>query len=101
MKTKHYHNTNGLDRLNAKLQAGKNFNQEDLIYNIFQRSTFKSLTASEVWKHFKVIKNVPLTSIRRGISNLQTEGYLLKMDKTQTGIYGKPEHHYRILQTKI
>lgn len=101
MKTKHYHNTNGLDRETALLEAKKNLTQEDIIFTIFKKSTFKRLSASEVWEYYKVGKNIPLTSIRRGMSNLQAEGYLEKTNDTRIGIYGKPEHFYRLTQTRI
>ena len=106
MKTKHYHNTNGLDRLTEKIQSQKNLNQEDIIYLIFKKSTFKKLSASEVWQYYsetlsRVNKNIPLTSIRRGISNLMREGYLIKTNETRAGIYGKPEHFYKLSQNRL
>tara|TARA_R100000781_G_scaffold109064_1_gene73843 strand:+ start:50 stop:364 length:315 start_codon:yes stop_codon:yes gene_type:complete len=101
MKTKHYHNTNGLDRTTALLQAKKNLTQEDIIYTIFKSSCFKKLSASEVWEYYKVGKNVPLTSIRRGMSNLQREGILEKTKETRIGIYGKPEHFYKLSQNRL
>ena len=63
MKTKHYHNTNGLDPITARLEAKKNLRQEDIIYTIFKDSCFKRLTASEVWEYYKVAKNIPLTLV--------------------------------------
>ena len=117
MKTKHYHNTNRLDQITARLEAKKNLRQEDIIYCIFKTTTLKSLSASEVWKwytgkignektreYMKIAyggSNTPLTSIRRGMSNLQREGILEKTNKTTQGIYGKQEHFYRLSQTKI
>ena len=46
---------------------------------------------------FKKFPNqVPITSIRRAMSNLQQEEKLVKTTDTKTGIYGAPEHYYRI-----
>jgi|TARA_R100001082_G_scaffold35561_1_gene18555 predicted cupin superfamily sugar epimerase len=102
MKTKHYHNTNKLDRVAEKMQAEKNLNQEDIIYLIFKKSTFKKLTPSEVWKYYQGMKNnIPLTSVRRGMSNLMKEGYLIKTNDTQSGLYGKPEHFYKLSQNRL
>ena len=97
MKTNHYHNTNKLDELTSRLEARKNVRQEDLIYEIFR--TFEKKTASEVWNHYG--EPAPLTSIRRGISNLMREGVLEKTNETKIGIYGKPEHFYKLSQIKI
>mgnify|MGYP003131972048 CR=1 FL=1 len=98
MKTNHYHNTNKLDELTSRLEARKNVRQEDLIYEIFITFEEKK-TASEVWNHYG--PKVPLTSIRRGISNLMREGVLEKTNETKIGIYGKPEHFYQLSQLKL
>ena len=100
MKTKHYHNTNNLS-IKEFLKAQKaNMKQEEVVRFIFNNTMFKNLTASEVWEHFKIYKNVPLTSIRRAMSNLQRQGYLFKLSKTKTGIYGKPEHFYTTIKAR-
>ena len=97
MKTKHYFNTNRLNKVTERLEASKNLRQEDTLYFIFKME--KKLTASEAWTHFA--KPVPLTSIRRGISNLMREGMLEKTNETKIGLYGKPECYYRLSQFKI
>ena len=97
MKTKHYFNTNRLNKASERLEASKNLRQEDTLYCIFKVE--KKLTASEAWTHFA--KRVPLTSIRRGMSNLMREGFLEKTTQTKIGIYGKPECYYKLSQTQI
>ncbi|QDP64641.1 MAG: hypothetical protein Unbinned4585contig1001_5 [Prokaryotic dsDNA virus sp.] len=97
MKTKHYFNSNRVDEITERLEAKKNLRQEDMLYYIFV--DHKKLTASEAWTKFR--KPVPLTSIRRGMSNLQREGILLKTNETKKGMYGKPEHFYKLSQIKI
>ena len=38
----------------------------------------------------------PLTSVRRGISNLTKGGDLIKLETMQDGLYGKPEHLWTV-----
>ena len=97
MKTKHYFNTNRVDQVTERLEASKNLKQEDMLYCLFRLE--KKLTASEAWSKFT--QSVPLTSIRRGMSNLMREGMLEKTTQTKIGIYGKPECYYILSQTKI
>ena len=45
----------------------------------------------------KAFNNVwPLTSVRRAITNLSSDGELVKTNDKVTGIYGKPEHLWRL-----
>jgi len=97
MKTKHYFNTNRVDEITERLEAKKNLRQEDMLYYIFV--DHKKLTASEAWNKFR--KPVPITSIRRGMSNLQKEGILIKTNETKKGMYGKPECIYQLVQHKL
>ena len=117
MKTKHYHNTNSVDPVTERLEAKKNLRQEDIIYSLFSLSGTTEFTASKIYNIYNSIDKgslskilgkkinehyqVPLSSIRRGISNLKKQGYLKKTNETKIGIYGKPEHIYTLSQTKI
>ena len=54
------------------------------------RTYEQSATPSKVWK--LVFDNrVPLTSVRRSLSNLTASGDLVKTDQQKRGIYGRPE----------
>ena len=68
--------------------------QETAVLNIF-RTSKKGLTASEVFKIFPA-KNTPITSIRRAITNLMENKYLVKTSIRREGIYGRPETEYRL-----
>lgn len=53
---------------------------------------YEKLSASDVHKYFpKMI----LTSIRRGLTNLTTQGFLVKTDEKKLGEYGRNEYIYR------
>jgi len=42
-------------------------------------------------------KRVPITSVRRALSNLTSDGKLMKDGKAR-GIYGRPEHYWRLVE---
>lgn len=87
-----YFNTTNQDIDYVNKRKAKNKTQEVLVYDLFK--SHPTLTASEVL--YKFPKQVPITSIRRAISNLQQEEKLVKTTDTKTGIYGAPEHYYTI-----
>jgi len=71
--------------------------QEDVILEIYQGIN-EDLTASQVYAYCQVYK-WPLTSVRRAISNLQERGYLSIQKETKDGIYGRPEHFYKLVKS--
>lgn len=62
----------------------------------------KSASPSEVWTIYKKFwPMTPLTSIRRSISDL-TDALLLERTETMSqGLYGKPEHRWKIAEKQI
>lgn len=93
-----YFNTTDQDINYVNKRKAKNKTQEVLVYDLFKSHT--TLTASEVLTASETLNlfsnKVPITSIRRAISNLQKEEKLVKTTDTKTGIYGAPEHYYTI-----
>lgn len=87
-----YFNTTNQDIDYVNKRKAKNKTQEALVYDLFKNHT--TMTASEVLQKFP--KRVPITSLRRAMSNLQQEEKLVKTTYTKTGIYGAPEHYYTI-----
>jgi hypothetical protein len=87
-----YHNTTNLDGEALYRAEFNSITQEDVVLSIFTNQD-DMMSASQVHRAFNDA-NVPLTSIRRAISNLKATGQLLKTDLKQTGIYGKPEYLY-------
>ena len=89
-----YNTTHEKGRVLVKL-CEQSESQEQKVLDIFRRSK-TGLTASEVFKQYPE-KNVPLTSIRRAITNLmQLERKLIKTTNKRAGIYGKPETEYQL-----
>ena len=63
--------------------------QEKIIYKLFQSCKI-ALSHSMVLERLNL--NCPLTSIRRAMTNLTTDGKLIKTNRYVIGIYDKPEH---------
>lgn len=70
--------------------------QEDVIYE-FYRMFGK---ASPSFVHSNCLKNAPLTSIRRAITNLTSQGKLVKTDVKVKGSYGRMEYVWRLAGDK-
>jgi predicted HTH transcriptional regulator len=87
-----YYNTNKLNVLDDNKATNKTKVQQEVVKHIFLKH--KKMTASECHSIFN--KNVPITSIRRAMSDLKKEGILVKTDILKDGIYGSPEHIYSL-----
>jgi hypothetical protein len=53
----------------------------------------RELSPSDVLKYLN--HKYPITSIRRCITDLTAEGFLVKTDKKKIGIYGRPEYIWK------
>ena len=97
--SKDYYNTviEGQEELKtSKVKAKK---QKDQILAIYKHSR-KPLSPSRVWQFYGFSdSNVPITSIRRAISNLEKEGHLRKTGITEMGLYGKPNYCWEYIET--
>ncbi len=89
-----YYNTNHLQGESLVNAIETNRTQNQRVIDIFKVHK-KPLSASQVWNYFGDVR-VPLTSIRRAMTNLMLEGSLRKTDVMITGMYGKPEHLYSL-----
>lgn len=97
METLHYHNSTN-QKAEIVLEETRNCkSQEEIIFDIFK--LHGKLTASEVLNKFP--KDIPLTSIRRAMSNLKFDKKLIKLDETKIGIYAKPERYYSLVKNQL
>ena len=94
MDSLHYFNSTKEDSAYVSERVEKNKSQEEIVYDLFLE--FKKMTASEVLEKFP--RKVPLTSIRRAISNILFSGKLIKTEESKIGIYGSPEKYYIITE---
>ena len=86
-----YHNSTNLNGRELFENIKNAANQEEIVAEIFRKRG--KLSASEVYNIYPV-KSVPITSIRRAMSNLKNKGIIRKTEQKKTGIYGKPEYLY-------
>ena len=91
-RSKTYFNTTSQSSQYVKKRVAKNKTQEEIVLGIFEEH--KKLSASQVLSLYP--KNIPLTSIRRAISNLKFGDKLEKLAETRNGIYNAPEHLFRL-----
>lgn len=92
-----YYNTTKETSKELAISKVKAYTQEECIMDIFfDRGSIK-MTPSEVCYIFcEEYKDVPLTSIRRAMTNLTNRQQLVKTDIMREGEYGKPEHCWRL-----
>ena len=95
-KSESYFNSTNQNEDFVKKQKTKNKTQEQKVLDLFKKGG--RFTASEIYNLWSVnyAKNIPLTSIRRAMSNLQYDRHITKTKDTKIGIYGAPEHYYTL-----
>ena len=91
--TSKYHNTTGLIGEQLTREYIRTGTQNDKVLQWFRQHPGE-YTPSQVWRWMD-LTNVPLTSIRRAITDL-TPDYLEKTGTMKIGIYGKPEGCWRV-----
>jgi hypothetical protein len=94
-----YFNTNnetGEVLMNSEIKAK---NQEDLIMTYFRTYKDWCLTPFELQKRLNLF-NVPITSIRRAMTNLTRKGFLIKSVQMRNGIYGKLNYCWELNKIK-
>lgn len=79
-----------------KVKSRKNAeSQEARILGYFEIEPDFSFPATWLWTALHG-ENEPLTSFRRALSNLAKQGKIEKLRLTTIGMYGKPEHYWRM-----
>lgn len=103
-KMRSYHNTTNISNQMRIVFENDAKKQEEVILRMFKSNN--QYSASQVWKERFEAQNVPITSVRRAITNLSTEivakdgtvlreKYLDKTERMTDGIFGRPEHIYQ------
>ena len=91
-----YHDTTHLRTDVLRQMRVKARNQEEALiaYLDFMAYAVRDFTPSEVWRDcFR--ERVPITSVRRAITDLTADGQLVKTGEMRDGPYGKPEGVWR------
>ncbi len=92
-----YHNTNNEQGLVLERSEAVADRQQDVILDYFRRGG--QHTPDEVWQALYIHTMTPLTSVRRAITNLTSDGHLEKTDQQRRGMYGKMVHVWRYART--
>lgn len=87
-----YYNTTSIKGDDLKTSQNKAVSQENKIFDLFTKQVWMS--PSDAYYEFDAM--FPITSIRRAFSNLTKEGKVYKTDQMQLGLYGKPEHLWKV-----
>ncbi len=96
---KHFHNTIQLNGIELLVADGKCKNQDQVILAYFDKHSSISFTPFEVQEGLSLYRT-PITSIRRSITNLTTDGHLENTGEQAMGIYDKPNYKWRRRVTK-
>jgi hypothetical protein len=89
----YYNTTNEFAKvLETSKQKAKR--QDEIILNAFKQ--ISEMTPSEVWTNFFDVDSVPITSVRRAMTDLTNDGKLIKTEVKKKGIYGKPEYVWQL-----
>ena len=87
-----YYNTNNESTENRKVFEKKTMKQDDIILSFFKET--KTFTPSKIWQQFPT--KAPLTSVRRSINTLKSNGKIIETGNKPMGIYGKVEREYKL-----
>jgi hypothetical protein len=93
-----FYNTIKLASIDLQLAKDKCKSQEEFIKWLFNNQPDLQITPSQLLDLFD--NNTPITSIRRALTNLTNDNFLQKTDVKVTGMYGKPEHIWKLYNIK-
>jgi Fe2+ or Zn2+ uptake regulation protein len=92
----HYHDT-GTAGTKEREYEGKAAQQDEAVLGILKLYYPASLSPSEVHEIYcQTGRDCPVTSIRRALTNLTKEGFLIKTDVMKDGQYGRKEHTWKV-----
>lgn len=81
-----FHNTIVLKGEALQKRELRTDSQNAQILDFFKRNPDQSFTPSEIYEHFN--KKWPITSIRRGMTDLTVQDYLVKTKERRAGMFG-------------
>ena len=89
---------NTTSETNPTLSEYKRINsgQDATILKCFEKYRYRKMTPFMVHSLCDLSGNVPITSIRRSITNLTDSGFLVKLDTKAPGLYNRPNHLWKL-----
>jgi Fe2+ or Zn2+ uptake regulation protein len=92
-----YFNTNSLRGDELQERKVKNGSQNAEVLSFFSLYHYHSFTPAQVYEHFqKQGRTWPLTSVRRAITTLMNEGFLVQTGEFRMGLYGSKNMCYKL-----
>lgn len=92
-----YFNTTSLKGSELNERRMKVGGQNAEVLEFFTLYHYQSFTAAQVFEHFtKQGRTWPLTSVRRAITTLMNEGFLMPTGEMRMGIYGAKNFCYKL-----
>lgn len=89
-----FYNTINLKGIDLDAARNKSKSQEEFIKWLFNEEPTLEATPSQLLSLFN--SNVPITSVRRALTNLTNDNVLEKTEKQIVGMYGKLEHVWKL-----
>ena len=93
-----FHNTIGLVPSEHREKEKKAINQNDKILGLFKDHKYCDFTPAEVYLKFG--QQIPLTSIRRCMSDLTKAGDLVKTDNKRKGLFNEINYTWTLNLSK-
>ena len=90
-----YHNTTHSTGEELRDFRRKTLAQDHLVLEFFKKHPNETFTPSQVL-HRLFAENVPVTSVRRAMTNLTDRGKLEKTTEQRKGPFGRPEYCWRL-----
>lgn len=87
-----FHNTSDIHGAELVTAAIKTMKQDDIVMEYFDDHPGYH-SPSQVWK--QCLSQAPLTSVRRSITDLTSEGKLEKTTHQVKGLFGSPEYCWK------
>lgn len=92
-----FYNTTNISGDELKVACKRAASQQALVLDFFQQHPDGMYTASQVYVMLEMkAKGVPLTSVRRAMSNLKIMGKLLRTSEKRKGFFGADNYKYML-----
>ena len=95
-----YYNTTREEGVQLKLNIEKAHNQKHKVLSVFQKNPTQSCCADDIFRVLterdEINTKTPLTSIRRAITDLTNDDYIVKTDKRVMGSAGRKTYTWRL-----
>ena len=89
-----FHNSLPLtDEGQIKQADRKAMHQDQEVLDFLTANHTEDFTPAEIWMHFNM--KWPITSVRRAVSNLTKEGWLIITGNTRMGLYGTTNNTWK------